>query len=147
MGGHWPTQVTVQDLVGNVVSYVMGKLKDADVYFIFDRYEDYSIKGVTCTAHGKEASTYHTQSTVTVNAYSTSKVVLAVSLTYNKIQLVDVIVETMLAQKQQQQLSSTNHKLVVTGRDPVPVEISHGMTIRREDLRNAHEEADVIISH
>ena len=36
---------------------------------------------------------------------------------------------------------------MVTGRDPVPVEISHGMTIRREDLRNAHEEADVIIIH
>ena len=36
---------------------------------------------------------------------------------------------------------------MVTGRDTVPVEISHGMTIRREDLRNAHEEADVIIIH
>ena len=58
------------------------------------------------------------------------KVVLAV--TYNKMQLVDVIVATLLAQKQQ--LSSTNHKLMVTGRDPVPVEISHGMTIGREDL-------------
>ena len=65
--------------------------------------------------------------------------------TYNKIQLVDVIVETLLAQKQQ--LSSTNQKVVVTGRDTVPVEISHGMTIRREDLRDAHEEADVIIIH
>ena len=28
-----------------------------------------------------------------------------------------------------------------------PVEISHGMTIRREDLCNAHEEADVIVIH
>ena len=45
------------------------------------------------------------------------------------------------------QLSSTNHKLVVTMRDPVSVEISHGMTIRREDLRNAHKEADVITIH
>ena len=36
---------------------------------------------------------------------------------------------------------------MVTGRDPVPVEISHGTTIRREDLRNALEEADVIIIH
>ena len=60
---------------------------------------------------------------------------VALAVTYNNIQLVDVIVETLLAQKQQ--LSSTNHKFVVTGRDTVPVEISHGMTIRREDLRNA----------
>ena len=47
---HWPTQGTVQYLVGNVVSYVMGKMKDADVYLIFDRYEDDIIKGVTRTA-------------------------------------------------------------------------------------------------
>ena len=66
-------------------------------------------------------------------------------MTYNKVQLVDVIVETLLAQKQQ--LASTNHKLVVTGRYAVPDEISQGMTIRREGLRNAHEEADVIIIH
>ena len=84
-----------------------------------------------------------TPSTVTVNASSTSKMVLAV--TYNNTQLVDIIMETLLSQKQK--LASTNHKLVVTGRDPVPVEISHGMTINREDLRNAHEEADVIIIH
>ena len=67
------------------------------------------------------------------------------AVSYTNIQLVDAIVETLLAQKQQ--LSSTNHKLVVTGRDPVPVEISHIMTIHREDLRNAYEEADVIIIH
>ena len=36
---------------------------------------------------------------------------------------------------------------MVAGRDTVPVEISHSMTICREDLRNAHEEADVIIIH
>ena len=70
------------------------------------------------------------------------KVLLAV--TYNKVQLVDVIMETLLAQKQ---LSSTIHKLVDTGRDPVPVELCHGLTIGREDLRNAHEEAVVIIIH
>ena len=54
-------------------------------------------------------------------------VVLAV--TYNKMQLVDIIVETLVEQKQQL------------------VEISHVMTIRREDLRNAHEEVNVIILH
>ena len=116
----------------------MGKIKDADVYLISDRYVDYSIKGVPRTARRKEASR-HNQLSQSMHL-PPQKVVLAV--TYNNIQLVDVI---MLAQKQQ--LSSTNHKLTATGRDPVPVEISHGMTILREDLRNAHEEADVIIIH
>ena len=41
----------------------------------------------------------------------------------------------------------TNHKLVVTGPDPVPVEISYGISIHRTDLRNTQEEADVIIIH
>ena len=66
---------------------------------------------------------------------------VALAVTYNKIQLADVIVETLLAQKQQ--LASTNHKLVATARYPVPVEISHD----REDSRNAHEETDVTIIH
>ena len=89
------------------------------------------IKGVTRTARGKEASTWQTPSTVTLQSMHIppQKVVLAV--TYNKIELVDIFVETLLAQKQ---LALTNHKLVVTGRDPVPVEISHGMTIGRADL-------------
>ena len=70
---------------------------------------------------------------------------MVLAVTHNNIQLVDVIVDTLLAQKEQ--LASTNHKPVVIGRDPVQVEISRGMTIRLEDLRNAHEEADVIIIH
>ena len=70
---------------------------------------------------------------------------MVLAVTYNTTQLVDVIVETLIAKKQQ--LASTNHKLVVTGRAPVPVEISHGMTIRLEELRNVNEEADVIIIH
>ena len=90
-------------------------------------------------SHSTGEGSKQTPSTVIVNASSTSKVVVAV--TYNNIQLVDVIVETLLAQKQQ--LASTNHKLMITARDPVPVEISHGMAIRREDLRNAHAETGV----
>ena len=136
---HWPSQGTDQDIVRNVVSYVMGKMKDVDVYLIFDSYEDYSINGVTRTAQRKEASRHH-QLSLSMHL-PPQKVELAVI--YNTIQLVDVIVETLLAQKHQP--ASTNHKLVVTGRDPVPVEISQGMTIRRKDLDNAQEEVGVIV--
>ena len=106
---HWPTQGTVQYIIGNhsCILRIMGKMKDADVYLIFDKYEYFSIKGVTRTARGKEASGHH-QLSLSMHL-PPQKVVLAV--TYNKVQLVDVIVETLLAQKQQ--LTSTNHKLVV----------------------------------
>ena len=91
---HWLVQGTVQYLVGNhPVSYVMGIMKDANVYFIFDKCEEYSIKGVTRTAWGKQASIHH-QMSLSMHL-PPQNVVLAV--TYNTIQLVDVIVETRLA--------------------------------------------------
>ena len=82
------------------LSYVIGKMKDAAVYLIFDRYE-----GVIRTALGKEASRHH-QLSQSMHL-PPQKVVLHVK--YNKIQLVDM--EAQLSQKQQ--LASTNHKLVV----------------------------------
>ena len=53
----------------------------------------------------------HTPSTVTIIAFAPQKVVLG--QTYNNVQLVDVNVETLLAQKYH--LESTNHKVVVQG--------------------------------
>ena len=37
------------------------------------------------------------------------------------------------------------HSLVVTGKDPTPVELRSGTKIDRADLATAHEEADVIM--
>ena len=136
---HWPTQGTVKDFIENFVSYIIPKMKEADVYLIFDRYETYSTKGATRTARGKEASRHHQLSLST--QLPSQKVVLTVS--YNKVQLIALIVDALQTQKDR--IGLTNHKLVVTGPDPVPVEISLGMTIHRADLCNTQEEADVII--
>ena len=40
-----------------------------------------------------------------------------------------------------------NHVLTIPGVSDIPVEISDGITINRQDLRSTHEEADVIITH
>ena len=42
-----------------VESYAMGNMKDADVYLISDRYEEYNIKEITRTARRKESSIHH----------------------------------------------------------------------------------------
>ncbi len=42
----WPNG-TVKDLVMSVARYISPKLKNSDVYLIFDRYHDYSPKGCT----------------------------------------------------------------------------------------------------
>ena len=71
------------------------------------------------------------------------KVVLTV--THNKVQLIDFIVERL--QDQTECFSNYQHKLVVTGCDPVPVQLHLGQKILRRDLANTEEEADVIIMH
>ena len=35
--------------------------------------------------------------------------------------------------------------LVITGSSDVPLQVTHGLTIPRHDLRTTHEEADLII--
>ena len=44
------------------------------------------------------------------------------------------------------QLKLCGHKLVVTGRDPIPVEINKDIVVRRCDLNAVQEETDVIMS-
>ena len=57
-----------------------------------------------------------------------------------------LIVDDLVQDKTFQKEHTQNHKLVVTGADPVPVEISHdGIIIQRTDLSTSHEEADIII--
>ena len=69
------------------------------------------------------------------------KVLLTV--TQNKIQSIDLIVAAL--QKEKDQFNLCVHKPVVTGREPVPVEINRGLVIRRCDLKTVQEEADVIM--
>ena len=105
---HWSTQGAVQQFIDNFVAYVTRKMKDSDVYLVFHRNVDYSIKGVTRTARVKEASRHHQLSRSML--LPSQKVVLTV--TYNKVQLIDLIVETL--REQGKQLKTTRHKLVVT---------------------------------
>ena len=43
----WPDQGTVQNIVDSFVVEILRWLKESDIYLIFDRYYDYSIKGCT----------------------------------------------------------------------------------------------------
>ena len=44
---HWHLKRTVEDSVEVYFNYVIAHLTEHDVYLVFDRYYDYSIKGVT----------------------------------------------------------------------------------------------------
>ena len=97
---HRPTQGTVKDFIENFVSYITPKMKEVDVYLIFDRYE---------TTRGNEAIRHHQLSLST--QLPSQKVVLTVS--YNKVQLNALIVDALQTQKDR--IGLTNQKLVVTG--------------------------------
>ena len=72
------------------------------------------------------------------------------SVTANKVQMIKMIIQDLLDHKDDQ----VAHKLVITGPDPVPIELpgttlegdtESGLIIKRHDLRTIHEEADTII--
>ena len=119
---HWPEKGTVKDYVDNFISHVSQKAHYSDVYLTFDRYYDYSIKSVTRGARGgKHATRRHHLNLA--SPLPTQKVVLQVHA--NKTQLIDIIcnhlVDSCLANGEPIQ-----HKIVVSGRDPVPIELFCG---------------------
>ena len=134
---HWPINGKLQDFVQNVISYVTKILRNADVFLIFYRYKDYSIKSVTHSSRETSASRrYQLTPTMTLPP---KKVVLTV--THNKIQLIDLIIQKI--KEQSKQLCMCQQKLVVTGHDHVPTEVKHGRLIPLRDLETSQEEADV----
>ena len=62
-----------------------------------------------------------------------------------KKQLVDIICIELSENKIFHHGYTQNNKLVVTGSNNTPVQISHGVVIYREDISTSHEEADCII--
>ena len=131
---HWPINGKLQDFVQNVISYTI--LRNADVFLIFDRYKDYSIKNATHSS--RETSTRRRYQLTQMMTIPPKKVVLTV--THNKIQLIDLVIQKI--KEQSKQLSMCQHKLVVTGGDHVPTEVNHDRLIPRRDLETSQEEAE-----
>ena len=140
---HWPSKGVFKDYVDGFVNYVLSKLTIAsNVFVIFDRYKEKSIKGNT---RASRASGLH-QPKKHVIALTTPlpsrDVVL--NVTHNKEQLIEMIAEELLDRTQE--LLSPNN-LIVTGKADIPVEIRQGERVERPDLRTDHEEANVIVPH
>lgn len=136
---HWPAKGTVKDFVLNYIKYVTGKLKgNCRVHVIFDRYLEYSAKSGTRCSRATPVSREHQLS---LNSpLPPQQIVLTV--TKNKIQLIDMICDMLTSTVKG--LGNPN-SLVITGKSPVPVEVSNGLIIPRHDLKTLHEEADIII--
>ena len=109
----------------------------SDIYLVFDRYIEGSTKEATRRSMDKGASRVYT---LRCTAHlPPQKVVL--NVTTNKDQLIALIVEDLVSHKTDFQ----KHKLVVTGRDPVPVEITNGCVNKSQDMATTQEEGDALI--
>ena len=141
---HWPSHGTVQDFVDGFLMYILEKLSCSDIYLVFDRYHDYSIKSGTrsCRA-GSQASRRHKLGLNTL--LPSQNIILNVS--ESKVQLIDMICEQLLLRVKLLQVSNSTsyHRLVVTASQDIPKDVYMGTIIQRCDLKTSHEEADVII--
>ena len=59
----------------------------------------------------------------------------------NMVQLIDLMCEDMTIHKN----DFSQHRLVLTGSDPVPVKINKGVIIKRQDMTTKQEEADTMV--
>ena len=122
----------MQDYLDRFRDHIQKFLK-TDVYLVFDRYKANSTKA--STRHGQDQGAIHHKS-------STTKVLLTV--TQNKMQLIELICKDIMTHSHL--LIFTTKKLVITGADPVPVEINPGsIIIHRQDMKTMQEEADTMI--
>ena len=133
----WPTSGNVHDYLVRFRSYLHGHLAKSDVYLVFDRYIEGSTKEATRCGRDKGASRVYTLRCKA--RLPPQKVVLTV--TTNKAQLIALVIEDLVSHKADFQ----KHKLVVTGRDPVPVEIANGCVNKRQDMSTTKEEGDTLI--
>lgn len=136
---HWPSSGSVEDYAVNFMKTINYHLTHSDVYLVFDRYINDSTKHMArATRSGANASRHHELTLQT--PLPAQKVVLNVP--YNKVQLIDIICEYLI-----EHVVDNDTKLVITGKDPTPIELWNNTTIRRCDMKTTHEEADVIIIH
>ena len=138
----WPTSGIVLDFVNAFKKNISGRLKTSDVYLIFDRYLDYSTKGVTRSQRSVDVSRVHRLNEKM--RLPPRNVILGVSK--NKKQIIEMLCKSFIEDKMYHNDNLTDHKLIITGFDLSPVEINkNGLIILRKDMNTSHEEADIII--
>ena len=99
------------------------RLFGADVYLCFDRYRDYSTKSTTRSARAAATRVHQLDLRTPLPAR-------------------DAVLKNSANKAQVTQ----RHRLVVTGDDSVPTQVSRGCKLPRLDLASTHEDADIIIT-
>ena len=136
----WPMSGTLQDYLDRFRDHIQKFLKKTDVYLVFDQYKADSTK--TSTRHGQDQGASRMYILRSTTRLPPQKVILTV--TQNKMQLIELICKDIMTHSNL--LIFTTQKLIITGADPVPVEINPGsIIVHRQDMKTMHKEADTMI--
>lgn len=138
---HWPANGLVETFINGFKVWLSGQLSGSDVHLCFDRYQEYSTKSATRSARAPSSRVH--QLNLKTPLPSRDAVLKNSS---NKARLNVLLFEQILGDNEFLQMSTQNHRLVVTGDDPVPTEVSRGRSLPRLDLETTFEEADMIIA-
>ena len=123
-------------------NYIEKQLQSYGVYLVFDRYREYCTKGFTRVSRWAQLSRVY--QLTTGMPIPPPKVNLTIP--DNKRQLIGRIVDDLCSNTVYPGTLNIR-RLVVTGEDPVSLELTSIVTIKREDLQTNHEEADNILAH
>ena len=124
---YWPKGGLVQDFVDGVKQYIIKLLRKTDVYLIFDRYRDFSIKSDTRLERIGKFQRSHSLSLTT--PLPTRDVALRSIQT--KVNLISLIVKELMQTIVE---GSFENKLVVTTQENIPEQAHLGQLIKRSDI-------------
>ena len=124
---HWPSNGLVKDLVEGVEKYLRRIITHSDVFLIFDRYHEGSIKSGTRIARNGAFRRWHQ---LTVNRELPPKDMCMSSLKTKEC-LIEIIVVALFEKFTDEK---SEKRLIITSKSEIPEEIYFGVRIKRHDL-------------
>ena len=135
---YWPKNGMVSDLLKGIEKYAYNFLSQGDLYMIFDRYYENSIKSDTRMNRIDGFKRIHH---LTSNSPLPTKEVCMSSI-QTKRNLIEIIAEHLLEKFTELKIK---YNFVVTSNDIHPEQTNQGIKFKREDLESYFDEADYLI--
>ena len=135
---YWPSNGRVEDLVTGVEQYLRRQALNSDVYLIFDRYYEGSVKSDTRSVRVGEFRRAHQLSL----SRELPPKDMCLSSVKTKENLIEIISNELLLRFTE---NAAVNKVVITNKNATPEDVSSEGRVRRLDLISYYDEADYII--